>query len=111
MQKTLAELAKIVQGEVSGDERIVIKGFNGIENAKEGDLTFVSNPKYLPMVEHSKASAIIASRTLKINYKNVLYVNNPSMAFNQIISLFAKEQAIKIVGIHPTAVIAEDVIL
>ncbi len=111
MQKTLAELAKIIQGEVSGDKSVVIKGLSAIEDAQEGDLTFVSNPKYFPLAEKTKASAIIAPRSLKIKHKNVLYADNPSFAFDQVLSVFSESEVWSIKGTHPTAIIAKDVIL
>ena len=43
MKKTLAEIAKIVEGEVIGDKDLVVTGLSGIQDAKEGDLTFLAN--------------------------------------------------------------------
>jgi UDP-3-O-[3-hydroxymyristoyl] glucosamine N-acyltransferase len=106
MQKTLAEIAHIVQGEVCGDKKAVISGINGIEEAQAGDITFVSNPKYFPLVETTKASAILAPRSLKIPDRNVVYTDRPSLAFDQILSIFAEPDQFYIKGIHKTASIA-----
>lgn len=108
MQKTLADIAEIVKGEVCGNKKVVISGINGIEEAKAGDITFVSNPKYFPLVETTKASAILAPRSLKIPNKNVVYTDNPSLAFDQVLSLFSEQNQYTIKGIHKTAVIAPD---
>ena len=43
MQKTLAEIARIINGEVVGDQDLVVTGLSGIQEAKEGDLTFLAN--------------------------------------------------------------------
>ena len=43
---TLKEISDFLNGEVVGDDKIVIKGVSGIKEAEEGTLTFLSNPKY-----------------------------------------------------------------
>ena len=53
MQKTLKEVASIIDGEIVGDENIVVTGICGIKEAKEGDLTFIANSRYLPLMGHT----------------------------------------------------------
>ena len=72
MQKTLAELAKMVEGEVVGDKNLIITGLSGIEEAAEGDLTFVAHAKYLPLAQKTKASAIVAPRDLTLSGKSLI---------------------------------------
>ncbi|MDP8213026.1 MAG: UDP-3-O-(3-hydroxymyristoyl)glucosamine N-acyltransferase [Candidatus Zapsychrus exili] len=108
MKKTLAELASIVGGKVVGDEKLVITGLNGINEAKEGDITFVSNSKYIPFIKKTKASAIITSEDIDVEGKSILRTDNPSLAFSKILSFFTKDTC-EIKGIHKTAVIEEDV--
>jgi UDP-3-O-[3-hydroxymyristoyl] glucosamine N-acyltransferase len=59
MRKTLKEVAKLIDGDIVGNKDTVITGVCGIKEAKEGDLTFIANPKYLPLMDETKASAII----------------------------------------------------
>ena len=40
MKKTLREIARLVDGEIVGDENTVVIGICGIKEAKKGDLTF-----------------------------------------------------------------------
>ena len=65
MRKTLKELAELVNGEIVGDAAVVITGVSGIKEACEGDITFLANPKYLPLVDKTRASAIITGKDLK----------------------------------------------
>ena len=46
------------QAQLEGEDR-TIHAVNTLEDASEGELTFLSNPKYLPLVEKTKASAIV----------------------------------------------------
>lgn len=109
MQKTLKEVAEIIKGEVVGDENIVITGVCGIKEAKEGDLTFVANSRYLPLMNHTKASAIITSTEVRSAPKPIIRTENPSLAFAKMMSLLAPNEVQHPKGIHPTAVIGENV--
>ena len=107
MQKTLKEIASIIDGEIVGDENIVVTGICGIKEAKEGDLTFVANSRYLPLMGHTKASAIITSRDVKPSQKTIIRTENPSLAFAKMVSLLAPNDVRRPKGIHPTAIIGD----
>ncbi len=106
--KTLGEIARLVDGEVVGDDSLVITGLCGIREAKKGDLTFVENPKYFPLARKTKASAIITSRDISQLEKPIIRTDNPSLAFAKVVSLIYDDSALNFKGIHPTALIAQD---
>ncbi|MCK5596653.1 MAG: hypothetical protein KAJ04_04320, partial [Candidatus Eisenbacteria sp.] len=54
---TLADVAKFVGGEVVGDGSTELAGVAGIKEARAGELTFVSNPRYKRCVADTSASA------------------------------------------------------
>ena len=107
MQKTLAEIAKIVKGEVVGDAGLIITGISGIKEAKKGDLTFVANPKYTALIKETKASAVIISREMQISGKSAIRTDNPSLAFANIINSVYKEEFFVALGVHPQAVVSK----
>ena len=109
MKKTLREVAILVDGEVIGDENTVVTGICGIKEAKPGDLTFVANSRYLPLMNHTKASAIITSNDVKSAPKPIIRTDNPSIAFAKMVSLMAPNEVKRPIGIHPTAVIGDKV--
>ncbi|MCQ9207789.1 MAG: UDP-3-O-(3-hydroxymyristoyl)glucosamine N-acyltransferase [Omnitrophica bacterium] len=109
MQKTVAELAKILGGEVLGDGSVTIQGVSGIKEAKEGEIAFVANQKYLSLIDQSGASAIITSKEVSQSSKPLIRTDNPSLAFAKAVSLFAKNKLKLPRGIHPTAVIGKNV--
>ncbi len=96
MSKSLKEIAQIVKGQVIGDPNALISGVAGIEDAKETDITFLANPKYLPYLEKTQAKAVIVSKNVTSENKNLILVDNPSLAFTQVVS-FILPQDIK----HP----------
>jgi UDP-3-O-[3-hydroxymyristoyl] glucosamine N-acyltransferase len=109
MRKTLGEIAKFVDGEIVGDPGVVITGICGIKEAKPGDLTFVANPKYVSLMENTQASAIITSRDIKNASKPIVRTDNPSLAFAKMVSLIAPNETTHFKGIHPTAIIGNNV--
>ncbi len=106
MKFTLKEIAEIVGGELVGDPNIVITGISGIKEAKEGDITFLANPKYYSLMKTTKASAIITSKDVKNSSKPIIRTNNPSWAFAKVVSLVAPKDVMHPQGIHPTAIIS-----
>jgi len=109
IRKTLKEIAQLIDGEVVGEEDVMITGISGIKEAGEGDLTFLANSKYLHLVDTTKATAIITSREIKKAPKPIIRTDNPSLAFARMVSLFAPNEQVHPLGIHPTAIVGKNV--
>jgi UDP-3-O-[3-hydroxymyristoyl] glucosamine N-acyltransferase len=84
-----------------------IQRMAGIDEAGPGDLTFVSNRKYIGKIPATRASAIILSQDLPTVPIPSLRTSNPYLAFARALELFYRPPVPE-PGIHPTAVIAED---
>jgi UDP-3-O-[3-hydroxymyristoyl] glucosamine N-acyltransferase len=111
MHKTLKEIAEFVEGELVGDDTIVIRGVAGIKEACEGDITFAANPKYFPLIEKTHASAIITYRDVEKVSKPIIRTDNPSLAFTKVVSFIAPSQVKHPKGIHPTAILGKELSL
>lgn len=110
MKKTLKEIAFLIGGEIIGDENIQISSVNGIREAREGEITFLANPLYRPLLDQTKASAIITSKEIEAAPRAIIRTDNPSLAFSKVISIFQNQQKKEPPkGIDPTALIGEDV--
>ncbi len=109
MEKTVAEIAKILNGEVIGDGSVAIKGVSGIKEAKVGEIAFVANPKYFSLIKTTSASAIITSKDVQGAPKPIIHTENPSLAFAKVVSLYAPVKTVRPQGIHPSAVIGKNV--
>lgn len=109
MEKTLREIADFLGAEIIGDPGVVIKGVAGIKEAKEGDITFISNSKYLNYVLETKASAVIASQVIKGFAKPIIKTRDPSLASSKIAQLFYPKKKICNQGIHSTAILGKEV--
>jgi UDP-3-O-[3-hydroxymyristoyl] glucosamine N-acyltransferase len=101
----LSQLAKTLQVKIeNGSPSIEIRGVAGIEEAGEGQLTFVANPKYAAAARTTRASAVIVSEDFPAIPAAMLRSRNPYLTFAQSIELFYQPPAYA-PGIHPTAVI------
>lgn len=105
MQKNVGEIATFLGGELIGDPHLVIRGLSGIKEAQPGDLTFVANPKYFPLVEKTQATAIICPLTMSAEGRVLIRVENPSLAFAKAAEIFLGEPVPLFQGIHATAII------
>ena len=105
MKKTLAEIAKEIQGRVVGDGALLINGICGIKDARPGDLTFLANDKYQHLAAATGASAIIVGKDVLIQGKTVVQTDDPSTAFSKVVSMIKEDLTPRIKGIHPSAVI------
>src|SRR4030043_69380 len=91
MSKKLKELAEWVEGTVVGDGEIEISGVASLEEARAGQITFISNPKYLPHLSKTNASAVIVSKEVTQADKPLLCVANPYLAFARVLTLFSQK--------------------
>lgn len=108
MKKSLKEIARLIEGEVVGNGSIEIEGVAGIEEAGKGEITFVSDKKHLPLLETTQASAVIVSREIKEAKVPLIRVENPYLAFSQVMRILAPYQK-PTKGVHPSAIIPEGV--
>ena len=47
MELKAKEIARIINGKITGNPNIAISSFANIKDAKKGDITFLSDKKYL----------------------------------------------------------------
>lgn len=104
---TLRAIAQHVCGVVDGDEQTPITGVSSIEDAEEGDLVFAENARFLAQANRSRASAIMAAATSARSAKPLVRVENPRLAFSQVLGLFSAAAPAP-VGVHALALVADD---
>ncbi|SQH75905.1 UDP-3-O-(3-hydroxymyristoyl)-glucosamine N-acyltransferase [Shewanella benthica] len=114
---TLKELASILGAEIRGDEALEISSVATLENATQGQLSFLANAKYRVQLENTQASAVlISAQYLESFTGNALVLNDPYVGFARVSQLLdtTPKAAIGIhdsVVIHPSAKLAEGVAL
>ena len=102
---TLGEIAELVGGRLEGEPGIAITGVAGIREAREGDLTFVANPRYEAFLDSTKASAVIVPPHLGCPRPAIRCVD-PYGAWRRVLEVFADALVPRYPrGVHPSAVV------
>src|SRR6202521_1349206 len=108
----LAEIAQKLGCRLEGPPETEIRGVAGIEQAESGQLTFLANRRYFPLVKTTRASAVLVEEGVAIERPaglpplSILRSPNPYLAFAHALELFYQPPRYA-PGIHPTAVIAK----
>ncbi len=106
----LAELAEKLSCRLEGPPELEISGVAGMEHAEPGQLTFLANRKYFPLLKTTRASAILLEEGVVIDRDQppiaALRSPNPYLAFAHALELFYDTPRYAS-GIHPTAIIAK----
>lgn len=105
---TLRELCEKLGEPFEGDGSIQIAGVAEITTAKEGDLSFVANPKYVTKIPLCHASAMIVPIDLETEFRPVIRSSNPYLTFTQALYLFHKNQRKVSGGVHPASQVAPE---
>src|SRR5262245_14414345 len=66
MQFTALQIATLIKGKIEGDPEAKVSHVAKIEEANEGSLSFVANPKYEEYLYKTKATIIIVNDSLEI---------------------------------------------
>jgi len=103
----LSEIALKLACEMRADTDVEISGVAGIREAGPGEITFVSNRKYISHIKDTRASAIILGLDMGEVGIPSLRSANPYLAFARVLELFYKA-TVPPPGRHPTAVIDPD---
>jgi UDP-3-O-[3-hydroxymyristoyl] glucosamine N-acyltransferase len=102
----LSELAELTGARVEGiTDDIEITGAAGLDEATEGHVTFLANPRYTPRVNTTRASAVYLSEDAKTEKQiSILRVKDPYLAYTRALRIFYPEPELE-PFIHPSAVI------
>lgn len=88
MEITLASIADIVKGKISGDGNQKIRGAASFEDAKGDEITFAGQSKFLKNIDETDAGAVIVPQNFQAPTKNIVQVDNPQIAFIKVLNLF-----------------------
>lgn len=89
MKLTLAELAERLGSSYQGDPNCIITGVATLEDAKPGQISFLSNPLYRKFLTTTQASAVILSPEDAEQFElNAIITPNPYLAYALVARLF-----------------------
>jgi UDP-3-O-[3-hydroxymyristoyl] glucosamine N-acyltransferase len=107
----LSEVAQRLGCRLEGDGNTQIRGVAGIDQAEPGQITFLANKRYIPLLKTTRASAALIEDSVTLDREPglpslaALRTANPYLAFAHAIELFYRAPRYE-AGVHPTAVVA-----
>ena len=117
MQFTANEINFLLDGELIGNPEVKVSQLAKIEEAKEGSLSFLANPKYEAFLYTTQASVVIVNEDLKIDKPvspTLIRVKDAYSSFSVLLEKYnsIRNQKVGIEQpsfIHPDAKIGKDV--
>lgn len=110
LQFSAEQLSHILQGKIEGDPQAVVYDFAKIEEAKAGQITFLSNKKYEPFLYTTEASIVLVDEEFEVKEpckSTLIRVPSAYAALAELMQLAEAQMTVRPQGIHPRAVISE----
>lgn len=108
MEFTINQISKIIDGKIIGNGNLLITNVASIENAVEGDISFIKSERLVSKALNTKASAIVTHRPIDETKKTLIIVDNPFFSFIKLLKVISDRKQQQPREIHPTAVISKD---
>ena len=106
MHATLSELAALVDGRVTGDGDLVVRGAAPLRDAQPGDITLMDNADRGNLLASTKACAAVIPSLLEAPGIPAIRVEDTHRAFALIISRFRPPRAESVIGVSPAATVS-----
>ena len=109
MQFTAKQIADFIGGRVEGNEQATVSTFAKIEEAGDGAITFLSNPKYTSYIYETKASIVLVNDDLELEQEvasTLIRVPNAYECVAKLMQMYAASLPKK-TGIDPLAFVAK----
>ena len=107
-----AQIAFLINGKVEGDTQVSVNSFGKIEEAIEGQLAFLANPKYEEYLYSTKASVIIVNETQELRQPIKATLIRVPDAYSAFATLLSKYQEIvqqQLTGVQEPSYISKSV--
>ena len=120
MTFSAAQIALIIQARVEGNPQAEVASFGKIEEATEGQLAFLANPKYEEYLYNTKASMVIVGESLELRQPvecTLLRVQDPYSAFAALLRQYQRMVQEQLVGrqepcyVDVSATLGEDIFI
>lgn len=109
MKFTAQQIAEILEGDVVGNPDVEVSKLSKIEEAFEGSLTFLSNPKYTSHIYSTEASIVIVNKSFEPEHTlkpTLIKVDDAYLAFSKILEFYNATKLNKL-GIEQPSFISE----
>ncbi len=93
MEFSAQQIAMLLGGKITGDANRKVSDIGSIETAKEGQLTFLCDAKYITHLPTTKASVVLMTESIAFEGESnatIIRVENARAAIGQLLKLVAK---------------------
>ena len=118
MEFSISQIAAMLGGEVKGDGNEKIKMLAKIQDAKKGQIAFLSNPKYEQFIYSTQATAVIVKKDFVARKEiaaTLVLVDDPYISFTRLLEEYHKLISFQKSGVeqpsfmHDTASIGKNI--
>jgi UDP-3-O-[3-hydroxymyristoyl] glucosamine N-acyltransferase len=109
MQFTAAQISILVNGKIEGNAEAAVTSFGKIEEAEQGQLTFLANPKYEEYLYSTKASIAIVNEAYELRQSvtpTLIRVADAYSAFAQLLGKYQEMATQQLKGIQQPSFIS-----
>jgi UDP-3-O-[3-hydroxymyristoyl] glucosamine N-acyltransferase len=110
MEFSIAQIAAMLGGEVKGDGTAKINMLAKIQDAKKGQIAFLSNPKYEQFIYTTQASAVIVKKDFQSKKSiaaSLILVDDPYNSFTLLLEEYHKLISFQKSGIEEPSYLGE----
>ncbi len=103
MTFTANQIAVLINGKIEGNPDSVVRSFGRIEEAQQGQLAFLANPKYEEFIYTTKASVIIIGEKLDLKQSlqaTLIRVADPYTAFASLLHHYQQMKTQQLQGVQ-----------
>ncbi len=104
----LADVARMVEGQIDGDPQLEVTGIDGLRRAAPGQMSFVAEPQYIHQTTQSRASALVVPEDFERPAgcdQALIRVPDVAAALSALAELFAPPPSPRSEGVHPAAAV------
>ncbi len=111
------QIATLLGGKIIGDQNRKVSDVGPLESAREGQLSFLCEEKYLPQLETTNASVVLLSSGLRDAVETlptrstIIVVENARAAMGQLLQLVAKALNPAKQGVEQPSFVAQGVVV
>jgi UDP-3-O-[3-hydroxymyristoyl] glucosamine N-acyltransferase len=110
MTFSAAQIALLINGKIEGDPQATVGSFGKIEEAVNGQLAFLANPKYEEYLYTTAASVIIVNETQELKQAvgaTLIRVPDAYSAFATLLAKYQELEAQQLAGIQEPSYVAK----
>lgn len=100
---TAKQIAEFIQADIVGNEEVTVTAFSKIEEAQEGNISFLANPKYEEYIYSTQASIVIVNKDFqpkKTVHSTLLKVEDAYVAFATLLKVYQDFKQSQLTGIE-----------